>query len=88
MNNAFTVNKDHQHALDVRSDLPCLLDTCRGLLFILWVATLDPDFICYDTREEVTVVLDLCNISWHKILYVIFFINLLFIILYIHDANR
>jgi len=36
----------------------CSLCAWRGLLFGLWVSTLNPDISCYDTGEEVTVVAD------------------------------
>jgi hypothetical protein len=59
MDSALTVKKD-QHALDDWPDLPCSLCKWRGLLFGLWVITVNPDFIsCYDTEEEVTIVSDL-----------------------------
>jgi hypothetical protein len=82
MNNALTIKKGHQHALDVWPDLPCSLCTWRGLMFGLWVLTVNQDFIsCCDTGEEVTVVSDfvqqflahtntllllVCEQLWHK----------------------
>jgi hypothetical protein len=65
-NNAFTVKKDHQHALDLSPDLPCFLSVWRGcafplkvLLFGFWVIPVNPGFSsCYDSQEEVLVVSD------------------------------
>jgi hypothetical protein len=64
MNNALTVKKDHQHALDVQPDLLRFLRAqggwgfpLRGLLFGFWVMTVNPGFMSsYDPQEEVLVI--------------------------------
>jgi hypothetical protein len=63
MKSAFIVKKDHQHALDIRLDLPHFLQTwrgwafaLRGLLFGFWIVTVNPGFYL---REEVLVISDL-----------------------------
>jgi hypothetical protein len=65
MSNALKVKKDHQHALDVQHDLPRFLWARRGWacpltehLSFFWVETVNPGSVCYDPREEVSVISD------------------------------
>jgi hypothetical protein len=66
MNNALTVKKDHQHALDVSPDLPCFFQVWRGpafplrkQLFGFRVVIVNPGSVsCYDPGEEAVVVSD------------------------------